>query len=208
MKFREHIQARQKELEEAKQAEERFLEESARATQVDRETPPAEKDAKQVLGQIWTAVTEAMNNKGFPADVMIVDERRKNELPPRWPEPRRAKKRQHFIETWNEIADGLAVPAWDMRAGHWNGNGGVSDTYSVVQHHMYLGGNAVLYCGLSDDGRTPNDTYTGYAYSYLNASDVPGKWYPEWGAGSYDGREDVVKGLVNLAVEHSLDIDI
>jgi hypothetical protein len=158
---------------------------------------PAGQSGRLPLRGVWVAVSAAIRVKGPPADIMVLDDGRLEELPSRWPRPRGWKRKQErSLAEWNAAVDRLAVPAWDTGATLRSGSG-IADTFSVDEHPLYLGSNDVLYCNPARP--TPNGTYAEWEASYRSADDVPGAWSSKWAYGKpFYPRQEVAEALVNL----------
>lgn len=153
------------------------------------------------LRDVWIAVTAEIRAKEPPADIMVLDDRRLDQLPSRWP-PSGGWMRERKLAKWNAEVDRLAVPAWDTKATLQSGSG-VSDTFSVDHHPLYLGSNDVLYCGPARP--TPSGTLAEWKASYQSANDVPGVWSAKWlPYGTYFPRQEVAKALADLVATHGL----
>lgn len=169
------------------------------------ETTPALDVQKVPFGLIWERVTQAILARNPSADIMVVDDLRAAELPERWPKRGGERKRRRVEAKWNEAADKLAIPAWDMEASFSSG-GGVADTYRRQETPMYFGSNGVLYVG--SGSTTPDGTHTG-GVTFHTPESVPDVWHEKWGAwGTIDNRGEVATGFANLVVKHSLPIDL
>lgn len=161
--------------------------------------------AKVPFGRVWDLVTEALLAQNPSADLMVVDDLRTAELPARWPKRGGERKRRRVEAKWNEAADKLAIPAWDMEATFSRGSG-IADTYSRAEVPMYFGSNGVLYVGAGE--QTPGGTNAGGS-TFHTPDSVPEVWHEKWGAwGTIDNRHEVAAGFANLVVKHRLEIDI
>lgn len=159
------------------------------------------------LRDVWITVSAAVGAKDPPADIMVLDDLRLEELPSRWPQPRGWKRKQdRILAEWNAVVDRLAVPAWDTGATLRSGSG-VADTFSVDEHPLYLGSNDVLYCNPARP--TPNGTYAEWKASYQSTDDVPGVWSSKWAYSTpFYPRQEVAEALANLVAVHSVHPDI
>jgi hypothetical protein len=161
--------------------------------------------AKVPFSQVWGRVAQAVLGLSPPADIMVVDDRRAAELPERWPRRGGERKRRRVEARWNEAADELAIPAWDMEACFSSGSG-VADTYSRQETPMYFGSNGVLYVGAGS--QTPSGTHAGGS-TYHTPESVPEAWREKWGAwGTIDNRQEIAGGFANLAVRYALTVDL
>lgn len=157
------------------------------------------------FGRAWDLVTLAILTRNPSADIMVIDDRRVAELPERWPRRGGERKRRRVEAKWNEAADGLAIPAWDMEAEFSSGSG-VADTYSREETPMYFGSNGVLYVGAGS--QTPGGTHTG-GRTHHTSDSVPEVWREQWGAwGTIDNRGEIATGFANLVAKHSLAIEL
>ncbi len=157
------------------------------------------------LGDLWFAVSAAVSTKGPPADVMVLDDRRLDELPSRWPRSG-GWMQERRLAKWNDAVDRLAVPAWDTK-GTLRSPGGIADTFSIDHHALYLGDNDCLYCGPARP--TPNGTYAEWQASYGSADDVPGLWSAKWMPyGTYYPRQEIADALASLVAIHNLNLNI
>lgn len=155
--------------------------------------------------RIWEQVAQAILSGGCPPDLMMVDDRRSDQLPERWPKRGGERKKQRYEARWNEAADALAIPAWDMEATFSSGSG-IADTYSRLETPMYFGSNGLLYVGRGS--QTPAGTHSG-GRTYPTPSSIPEIWEEKWGAwGTIDNRREVAVGFANLVVKHGLEIGI
>lgn len=164
----------------------------------------ADQRGRVPLRELWVAVSAVVRAKSPPADVMVLDDRRVDELPSRWP-PSGGWMREARLAKWNAAVDRLAVPAWDTKATLRSGSG-VADTFSIDQHALYLGGNDVLYCGPAMP--TPSGTYAEWKASYQSADDVPGAWSSQWAYGKpFYPRQEAAEALAGLVAIHGLTPD-
>lgn len=156
-----------------------------------------------LLRDVWIAVFNALKTKEPPADFHILDERRLDELPSRWP-PRKGWFQQRRLAQWNAAVDGLGVPAWATKASLREGVG-VADTFSIAQQPLCVGRNGILYSNPSRP--TPNGTYAEWRASYRSADEVPGGWSAKWlPYGTYHPRQEVADALANLVTIHGLQV--
>jgi hypothetical protein len=167
----------------------------------DAAADPLEQDGRLSLGEVWPAVFNALVAKDPPADIVVLDDRRLEELPSRWP-PTRGWMKERSLAKWNAAVDRLGVPAWNTKASLRSGSG-IADTFSIDEHPLYLGRNGVLYSGPA--GPTPNGTHAEWKASYRSADDVPGMWSAQWMPyGPYYPRQEVADAFASLAAIHSL----
>jgi hypothetical protein len=165
----------------------------------------ADQRGRVPLRDLWVAVSAAVRAKSPPADIMILDDRRLDELPSRWPRSG-GWMRERRLAKWNAAVDRLAVPAWDTKATLRSGSG-IADTFSIDQHALYLGGNDRLYSGPAR--LTPNGTYAEWKASYGSADDVPGLWSAQWlPYGTYYPRQEIAEALAGLVAIHGLSPNI
>lgn len=155
------------------------------------------------LRDLWIAVFNALKGKDPPADIVVLDQYRLDELPSRWPRSQ-GWLRERSLTRWNTAVDRLGIPAWNTKAALRSGSG-VADTFSIDSHPLYLGRNGVLYCEPARP--TPNGTHAEWKASYASADDVPGVWSSKWAyATPYYPRQEVAEALANLVALHDLSL--
>jgi len=158
---------------------------------------------KVPFDRVWEQVAQAILSRNPPPDLTVVDDRRSDELPERWPRRGGERKKRRYEARWNEAADALAIPAWDMEATFSSGSG-IADTYSRVETPMYFGSNGLLYVG--SGSQTPGGTHSGDR-TFHTPSSIPEVWREQWGAwGTIDNRREVAVGFANLVVKHDLEV--
>jgi hypothetical protein len=156
------------------------------------------------LRDLWAAVFNALKEREPPADILILDQYRLNELPSRWPRSQGWMKARSVVK-WNTAVDQLGIPAWNTKAALRSGSG-VADTFSVDSHPLYLGRGGVLYCNPARP--TSNGTHAEWKASYESADDVPGVWSSKWAYGTpYYPRQEVAEALANLVALHDLSLN-
>lgn len=157
------------------------------------------------LRDLWIAVFNALKEREPPADIVVLDEHRLNELPSRWPRSQ-GWMRERSLAKWNTAIDRLGIPAWSTRAA-LRSSSGVADTFSVDSHPLYLGCNGVLYCNPARP--TPNGTCAEWKASYGSPDDVPGVWSSKWAYDTpYYPRQEVAGALANLVAIHGLNLNV
>lgn len=160
---------------------------------------------KLPFDRVWDQVTQAILRRNPPPDLMIVDAHRADELPERWPRRGGERKKRRYEAQWNEAADALAIPAWDMEATFSSGSG-IADTYSRNETPMYFGSNGVLSVGAGS--KTPGGTHEG-GWTHQSPASIPEVWHEKWGAwGVIDNRREVAVGFANLVTKYGLEIDV
>lgn len=153
------------------------------------------------LQNLWDAVFDALEDEEPTSDIMILDSRRLDELPSRWPRTQGLLSGRSRAK-WEDAVDRLAVPSWNtgrkLKVG-----GGIADTYSISSYPLYVGRNGVVYC--APEQPTPNGTHAGWSSSPRSASAVPGAWTAQWSPrGTYYPRQEIAEALANLAAIHAL----
>lgn len=160
---------------------------------------------KLPFARVWDALTSTMDAHSPAGDITVIDDRRAAELPERWARRGGERKKRRVEAKWSEVADRLAIPAWDMEA-TFSVGAGMADTYSRMEIPMYMGSNGVLYVGAGDP--TPAGTHPGGS-TFHTPDAIPEVWREQWGAwATIDNRHEVTVGFANLIVEHSLTIDL
>jgi hypothetical protein len=155
--------------------------------------------AKVPLRDVWVAVCAAITAKSPPADAMILDLDRLDQLPSRWP-PSGGWMKGRRLARWNGAVDERAIPGWDTQATLQIGSG-IADTFGIEHLPLYLGSNGVLYA--APRRPTPNGTLAEWQAGYRSADDVPGPWTAKWlPYGSYYPRQEVADAFASLAALH------
>lgn len=168
-------------------------------------TDPAREGDRLPLRSVWAAVFNALKERQPRADVSILDERRLDELPSRWP-PTGGWRRERNTAKWNAAVDRLGVPAWSTESGLSAGRG-IADTFSIDHDPLYVGRNGVLYCAPARP--TPEGTLAEWRGSYQSADEIPGVWSARWlPYGTYYPRQEIADALANLATIHGLGLEI
>lgn len=212
MEFRRLIQeARGRDLlthaELAQQQDEHLSQEQRRRELVDQAALSELQDAWSVVQQELTSIQPTAEPYIMVRDVFRTKPLEYEKIHIKHTDSDRIKARKAARK--NAIADSTAIPAWDMMS--WftipeSSDGGGAD---ARQFSMHFGANGVIYLGLNSfphAAQTERGTHVSLFRTYKSPNEVPGIWVPNRGRYEVNNRAEVLQGLANLAVKHSLPI--